>query len=174
MTTSPIPNARSHPLVFVLAGGLVAGTLDIVYACGFWALKSNVPARRILQSVAAGLLGEASFQGGWATAALGLALHFLIALSMSVAYYLVARRWPLLWQRPLLCGAGYGLLLYGIMNYIVVPLSAAGPGSKDPLWVGLSIAVHGLLIGVPCAIFARLAVRAKATFELAAAGRLRR
>jgi hypothetical protein len=144
-------------MVFVLAGGLVAGTLDIAYACLFWAIKSGVPAERILQSVAAGLLGPGSFQGGGTTAALGFALHYLIALSMSVVYYLVARRWPLLWQRPLLCGAAYGLLLYVIMNYIVLPLSAAGPGSKNPLWIALSIAVHALLIGVPIALFTRRA-----------------
>jgi hypothetical protein len=148
----------SNRWLFVLAGGLVAGTLDILYACIFWALKRGVPAQRILQSVAAGLLGDASFKGGAATAALGLALHFLIATSMSVAYYLVARRWPLLWQRPLPCGGAYGLLLYGIMNYVVVPLSAAGRGSKDPLWIGLSIAVHMLLIGIPIAWFTRRAV----------------
>jgi hypothetical protein len=144
-------------MTFVLAGGIVAGTLDIIYACAFWALKSNVPARRILQSVAAGLLGEASFKGGAGTAALGLGLHYFIALSMSLTYYLVALRQPLLWQRPWLCGAGYGLLLYAVMNYVVVPLSAAGPGSKDPLWIGLSVAVHVLLIGIPIALFARRA-----------------
>jgi hypothetical protein len=144
----------------VLAGGLVAGTLDIAYACVFWSIKAGVPAERILQSVAAGLLGEASFEGGGATATLGLALHYLIALSMSLVYYLAARHWPLLWRQPLLCGAGYGLLLYGIMNYVVVPLSAAaGPGSKDPLWVALTIAAHMLLVGVPIALFTQRARR---------------
>ena len=159
MTTSSIPTRPAHPLGFVLAGGLVAGTLDIVYACVFWGVKRAVPVQRILQSVAAGLLGQASFEGGGATAALGLALHFFIALSMSVTYYLVARRWLLLQQRPYLCGAGYGLLLYAIMNYVVLPLSAAGPGSKDQLWITLSIAVHVFLIGVPIAVFARRALR---------------
>jgi uncharacterized membrane protein YagU involved in acid resistance len=159
MTTSML-SRRSHPLVYVLAGGLVAGALDIGYACIFWALKADLPAQRIFQSVAAGLLGEASFEGGAATAVLGLGLHFLIALSMSVVYYLVARRWPLLWQRPLLCGAAYGLLLYVIMNYVVVPLSAAGPGSKNALWIGLSILVHVFLIGIPIALFARRAQQA--------------
>jgi len=145
------------PLTFVLAGGLVAGTLDITYACVFWALKRGVPAQRILQSVAAGLLGESSFTGGRATAVLGLGLHYFIALSMAVGYYVVARRWPLLNQRPVRYGAAYGLLLYGIMNYVVVPLSAAGRGSQDPLWIGLSIAVHMFLIGVPIALFVRRA-----------------
>jgi hypothetical protein len=143
----------------VVTGGVVAGTFDIVYACVFWAIKRGVVPQRILQRVASGLLGEASLTGGWATAALGLVCHYVIAISMAVTYYLVARRWPALWQRPLLYGAAYGLLLYGIMNYVVVPLSAAGPSSKDPLWIGMSIAVHALLIGIPCAVFARRAIR---------------
>lgn len=157
MNKSSMTTRRPQPWVLVLAGGIVAGTLDIVYACVFWGLKAGVPAQRILQSVAAGLLGKASFEGGGETAALGLALHYLIALSMSVAYYLVAARWPRLRERPLLCGAGYGLLLYGIMNYVVVPLSAAGSGSKDSLWIALSIAVHVVFIGIPIALSARLA-----------------
>jgi hypothetical protein len=157
MITASLPTRRAHPLTFVLVGGMVAGTLDIVYACVFWALKSNVPAQRILQSVAAGLLGDASFKGGAQTAVLGLGLQYLIAVSMSVVYYLVARRQPLLRQRPWLCGGVYGLLLYAVMNYVVVPLSAAASGPSDPLWIGLSIVVHVLLIGIPIALFARRA-----------------
>lgn len=157
----PIPSTRrSSPLTLVLAGGLVAGTLDIVYACVFWAVKAGLPVRRILQSVAAGLLGKASFEGGAATAALGLGLHYFIACSMAVTYYLVARRWPLLRERAVPCGIAYGLLLYGIMNFVVVPLSAAASrGPKDPLWVGLSVAVHMFLIGLPIALFVRAALR---------------
>lgn len=148
------------PWVQVLAGGLVAGTFDITYASTFWWLKRGVLPMRVFQSVAAGLLGDASFTGGWATALLGLALHYFIATSMAVTYYGFARRWPELWQRPLRYGPVYGVLLYGIMNYIVLPLSAARPGSKDPLWIVLSVAVHAFLIGTPCAIFARRAMLA--------------
>lgn len=154
------PARRPPGMALVLAGGLVAGTLDITYACVFWAIKAGVPVRRIFQSVAAGLLGKASFDGGTATAALGLGLHFFIACSMAVAYYLVARPWAALRERPLLYGALYGLLLYAIMNYVVVPLSAAGGGgAKDPLWIGLSVLVHMFLIGVPIAFFVRAALR---------------
>jgi hypothetical protein len=106
---------REGPWPSVLAGGVLAGTLDIVYACVFWALKADVPPSRILQSVAAGLLGEASFTGGAASAGLGLLLH------------------------------------YAVMNYIVVPLSAAPGGSRDPTWIALTVAVHACFIGVPIA-----------------------
>jgi len=146
--------------VYVLLGGLVAGTFDIAYACTFWYLKRGVLPTRVFQSVASGLLGDASFTGGWRTAALGLVLHYCIATSMAITYYLFARRWSELWRRPLLYGPLYGVLLYGIMNYIVVPLSAANPGSRNLVWVVLSIAVHAFLIGTPCAIFARCALLA--------------
>jgi hypothetical protein len=143
---------RSHPGFLVLVGGLVAGTNDIVYACVFWGWKAEISPVRVLQSVAAGLLGKASFEGGERTAALGLGLHFFIACSMSVAYYVAACRLPLLGRRPILCGAVYGLFLYGFMNFVVLPLSATSRGSSDPLWVGLSILVHIVLIGVPIAL----------------------
>lgn len=62
--------------------------------------------------------------------------------------------------------------LYGIMNYVVIPLSAVPQsGSKNPLWVGLSIVVHMFLIGVPIAVFSRRAIErvdiavARSTFE---------
>ncbi len=148
------------PSAYVLLGGLVAGSFDITYACTFWYLKRGVLPSRVFQSVAAGLLGDASFTGGWRTAALGLGLHYFLATSMAVTYYLFARHWSDLWEKPFVYGPMYGVLLYGIMNYIVVPLSAANPGSRNLLWVLLSIAVHALLIGTPCAIFARRAMLA--------------
>lgn len=145
------------PLLFVLAGGLAAGTLDIVFACTFWRLRSKVPALRVFQSVATGLLGRASFAGGARTVALGLALHYVIATTMCTAYYVAARHWSVLWQQPLVYGTGYGLLLYVVMNLVVVPLSAAPPPSRDPLWITLSILAHVLLVGIPIAIFAWMA-----------------
>jgi hypothetical protein len=45
------------------------------------------------------------------------------------------------------------------MNFVVVPLSAASGGSHDALWVALSLAVHLLFIGIPIALFSRLALQ---------------
>jgi uncharacterized membrane protein YagU involved in acid resistance len=143
-----------RPLALVLLGGLLAATLDIVYACVFWAIQAAVPPSRILQSVAAGVLGKSSFEGGAVTAALGFLLHYLIVLGMAFAYYVVARRWPPIRRRFLLAGAAYGLLLYAVMQYIVVPLSRAGAGPQDRLWITLSVAAHAVLVGIPIALFA--------------------
>lgn len=161
MTTSTSRGAT--PFIVVVAGALLAATLDITYACVFWAAKSSVAPSRILQSVAAGLLGSASFQNGAPAAALGFVLHYLMMFLMAFAYYVAARRWPLLQARALLCGGIYGLLLYGVMTYVVVPLSRASTGPNDTLWITLSIAVHVLLIGMPLALFARIALARGAT-----------
>ncbi len=85
----------------------------------------------------------------------------MLVLYRAFTYYFVARRWPALVRHPFPLGAAYGLLLYGIMNYVVVPLSAAGGGggAADPVWIGLSIAVHMFLVGVPIAYAARAALR---------------
>jgi uncharacterized membrane protein YagU involved in acid resistance len=133
--------------------------LDITYACVFWAIGAGVAPPRIFQSVAAGWLGrDAARAGGAATAALGLATHFFIAITVSAVYYVVARRMPVLRRRPWSMGALYGIAVYVVMNRVVVPLSAASKGSQDPLWVGLSIVVHMFFIGVPVAVFAREAL----------------
>ena len=158
-TEMNIPTSdRRRAALNVLLGGLVAVTFDITYACTFWAIKAGARPQRIFQSVAKGLLGPASYQGGVKTAALGLFLHYFIATTMSVVYYFAAREWPLLHKYPLRCGAVYGLGLWVVMNYVVLPLSAAGRGSQDGMWVVLSILVHMFLIGVPIAFFTQRAI----------------
>jgi uncharacterized membrane protein YagU involved in acid resistance len=166
-TAMSAPSQRTvSPSLAVVAGGLAAGLIDITYACTFWALKAGVRPSRIFQSVAAGLLGrQAAVAGGASTAALGLALHFFIALTVAVVYYTGARYAEALWRRPLAFGSLYGVAVFGVMHYVVVPLSAAGGGGIAPfdlLWDGLSIVVHAFGIGVPVALAARAALRDRA------------
>lgn len=159
MTTKTAAAAHS-PLVALLAGGALAGLLDIVFATSFWTLKGASPLVTP-QSIAAGLLGNQAFRGGISTALLGLLLHFGIALAMAMAYWLASRRLPLLVRRPLVCGALYGVLLYLIMNWVVLPLSAA-PQTPFALdwWFFGSIFSHCVLVGIPIALAARVAMRA--------------
>lgn len=155
------------PSLAVAAGGLAAGVIDMTYACTFWAIKAGVRPTRIFQSVAAGLLGrQAAVAGGASTAALGLALHFFIALTVAVVYYTGARYAEALWRRPWMFGSLYGVGVFGVMHYVVVPLSAARGGGVAPfdlLWDGLSIVVHAFGIGVPVALAARAALRGRAS-----------
>jgi hypothetical protein len=109
-----------------LIGGGVGGLLDALYATVLWGFILGDNPAGVWQSVAAGLLGKASYEGGNATALLGLALHFFITFVMALVYVRAARRLPILVQRPLAVGVAYGLVLYLVMNFVVVPLSAIG------------------------------------------------
>ncbi|QSX79801.1 hypothetical protein [Agrilutibacter solisilvae] len=150
----PLTSAPPRAWWPVLLAGVVVGTLDLVFVFTFWGVGWDVAPTRILHSIAAGIQGAAAHQGGTASAALGAACHYFIATCMAAAWWLASGRWALLRQRPLACGLAYGLLLYGFMTWVVVPLSNAPPGGRMPLaWTLSSIAMHAL-IGVICASLA--------------------
>lgn len=148
---------RSSAARAIFTGGLIAGAIDITYACVFSYIRRGFPPSRILQSVASGALGDAAFQGGMPTAALGLLLHFLIALIWAALYYFASRKVSVLARAPYLCGVVYGLLIFALMNYAVIPLSRA-PFGAPPSWspaFNFGILVHMLGIGLPIALSTR-------------------
>lgn len=158
ITANAATRRSGSPARAIVTGGLALGVADIIFAMTYWYLKAGVPPFRIFQSIAAGLLGRAAFAGGMASTALGALAHFGIATAMVAAYYLVARRYAALVQRPWRYGAAYGLVLYGVMTYIVLPLSAAPRSRPDLAWQLSSVVAH-VAWGLLCAAFARMARR---------------
>jgi hypothetical protein len=108
----------------ILWATLVAGTLDISSAI---LLNLGVGPRVVLQSVAGGWLGRATYQGGWPTALLGLASHFGIMLVIAAIY----------------------------MTLVVIPLSASTLSPPDTRHVIQGLIVHVLMVGLPMAWIAR-------------------
>lgn len=141
----------------ILYGTLAVGVLDIFDAIVFFGALRGVPPIAILHSIASGLLGRAAYQGRWRTAALGLGLHFLIAMAIVTTYVLASRRWRILTRRPWILGPLYGILVYAVVNSIVLPLSATVVGSKTWPIVVNGLLIHMLGVGLPSALFARAA-----------------
>ena len=146
--------SAGRPVRAIVAGGVAAGVLDILAAFVVYGLRGAVPLR-ILQSIASGLLGAAAFQGGVRTAARGLALHFMNATIISATYYLLSRRAPVLVRRPLACGALYGVVVYVVMNFVVVPLSAVATRPFAPGLAAIIVGVHVVCVGIPIALAVR-------------------
>ncbi|MEA2165054.1 MAG: hypothetical protein QOK37_3181 [Thermoanaerobaculia bacterium] len=151
---------RKSPIAILVPGAAVIGSLDIAYAIIFSAFRGFGPIR-VLQSVAAGLLGRSSFEGGLPTAILGLALHYSIATTILIVYWLASGYVPALTKHPILCGAIYGLGVYFFMNYIVIPLSHANRPRFFIVLFICNLIVHAFLIGVPAALFTRAARNAR-------------
>lgn len=146
---------KAHPLETILWGGSATAILDIANAMTFWAVYNGATPQVVLQSIAAGLMGRDAFSGGAPTAWLGAFLHLFIACGIAAVYYLSCRLWPMLLTRPLFNGVIYGVLVYLVMNYVVVPLSLASPVPFIPAWFLDSLLGHILLVGLPIAYIAR-------------------
>jgi len=146
----------------IVYGGLAIGILDITDAITFFGIRNHLTPIQVLQSVAGGLLGRDAFKGGLKTALLGLFLHFFIATTIATVYYFLSRILPLLIRHAVLAGLVYGLAVYVVMTYIVVPHSAYGPRANPiPLAVSLNGVIgHALLIGLPVALIAMRSAKA--------------
>ncbi|HWX64181.1 hypothetical protein [Bradyrhizobium sp.] len=135
----------------ILLGGLIAGTLDI----GAAALINGRNPLVILLVIASGLLGKASFQGGLPAALLGLVLQWLMSLVISAIFVLLSNRVPELKQHWSAAGLAYGVGIFVVMNYLVVPLSEIGRLPQFTVWTfgGNLLAMLGF--GLLIAFFAR-------------------
>ena len=120
--------------VWLVVSALVAGTCDICYATGFSYLRSGVAPSRVLDFVASGALGADAYTGGTATAAIGLAFHYLIALMFTAFFFAAARVQPALIRHPVISGMVYGLAIYMVMNFVVIPLSRIPGRCRPRLW----------------------------------------
>jgi hypothetical protein len=139
----------------ILWGGLSAGVLDFIGACVTNAARGITPLR-IAQSIASGVLGARAFQGGYRTAALGVALHFVIALGAATVFNLTALKWHWLLEHAYLSGALYGVCVFWFMQLVVLPLSAIA-FKQNFAWpvVAAGLLVHVLCVGLPIALVAR-------------------
>ena len=130
------------------------GVLDISSAF-ILAYPKGVGPTGVLQGVAAGLVGrESAIKGGLATAALGLAIHFFIAFVVSSVFYLASRKLIFLIRYAVISGLLYGVVVYGFMYWIVMPLAypVVHPSISRDL---TAVCVHMFLIGLPIALVVR-------------------
>jgi hypothetical protein len=158
----PSPGPRPQYLKAIALSCLIAGSLDISDALIFYGIRGVSPVR-ILQGIASGLLGRAAFTQGMRSAVLGLLLHYFIATTVATIYIFASRKLPLS-RHPFLYGSVYGIVVYIVMNYIVLPLSKIGLRPTPPL-IPLINGVAALIfcIGIPIALIARRYIPYKAS-----------
>ena len=153
---------RRNPALFaILVGGAIAGTLDLLYAIIYSWIRARVPAMVIMQSVVSGLIGKAAYEGGAATALLGVVCHYAMALIIASIFWLASRRLGFMTRHAVASGLGFGVCVYVVMNFVVVPLSAfPTPMTYTPVRVAINVVAHMILFGLPIALATRAASRA--------------
>jgi hypothetical protein len=165
MATSIVTTPRPRAWGTIAGGGLLAGFLDGADAIIYYHLAFGIPVQSIFHYIASGLIGvQASIHAGLAGVALGVILHFSIAIGAATIYYFAALKLPILVRRPILSGAIFGLGLYVFMYHVVIPLSAVPRNPHATFsWTTFvdEIFAHIVLVGVPIALMAQRSTRVK-------------
>ena len=164
METVEVPTV-GKPSAFdiIVLGGLAIGLLDFLDASIFFTQYFGIPLSRVWQGVAAGVLGrETATAGGWNTASLGIFLHFVVAFCIATVYFIGTRVTDFLVKHPVISGIVFGVIANFVMQYVVIPLSAAGGPTPAPFrWpVFLNGVIgHIFLVGLPVALIASWSAR---------------
>lgn len=147
-----------RPMIGDLSRGIftavaVSGTLDILSAFVFGGIKGVGPGK-ILRYVASGPFGDSMRDGGLTAAAVGLGVHYALMAIMVSLFFLIASRVDFVRRQWLLSGPLYGILIYLVMYWIVVP-TRFGTVPKTDLWsVGNALFSHIVCVGLPMAYIA--------------------
>ncbi|MDQ2879173.1 MAG: hypothetical protein M3R41_08885 [Pseudomonadota bacterium] len=142
----------------ILIGGTIAGVIDVFAA----SIINHIGPGIILQAIASGVAGKAAFAGGGATMVLGLVLQICMSILIAAIFMVAATKIDLL-RRPALWGALYGIGVYGVMTFVVVPLSQAHANYPATLAAALpdlvAMIVFGLIVAFTPGFLGRATLR---------------
>jgi hypothetical protein len=146
----------------ILYASALVGVLDITAACIQVYIGSGMMPIRLLQGVAGGLLGRGSLNGGFATAALGLLMHFTMALIVATIFYALSRRVFSLPKKLLgvvIVGLLYGAAVFAVNNFGTAPLLSwvrslylHTPVLFKPPMGWSQLVIHLFCVGLPIAL----------------------
>ena len=141
----------------IFLSGLIAGTLDILAAVIIYAVVlEKTTAIKILQSIASGVFKKEAYTGGPHMAWYGLGLHYLIAFIFAWFYFIIYPYLPFLKKNVILSGILYGIFVWIIMNFIVLPIVfPLLPEKHFDFPLLLSILILIVCIGLPIASITR-------------------
>lgn len=147
----------------IVLGGLILGTLRLIDTFLFAWLTAQTPPIVVAQFLASGALGVSAFAGGLATALLGVIIHYGVSIVISAVFILSASRLPVVRRNAILGGLLYSVVVYFVMNFIVLRLSAAPPLEYSLPILIYGIIMHALEIGLPLGIIVRRNANAPVT-----------
>ena len=141
-------------VIAVLLGGFISGAVDITYALTVHGFR-GIPPERILKYIASGIWGREALEGDTSMAVAGGLLHFAMTTMMAAGFVIASRILPIMLRYPLIVGPLYGLLMFGVMTHIVVPLSNANGGLPQGWLLVGELLSHTLGVGLPIALVTR-------------------
>lgn len=127
-------------ILVVIVSWVIAGTLDAL-AATFILGKGNWAG--VFKFVASAFYGKDAFTGGTTIAIQGLIMHYIIALSFTLFYFLAYPYLNFLHKNVALSSVIYGTFVFIVMTFCLVPLTRIGfrPFQLVPALVNLVILI---------------------------------
>ncbi|WP_302900793.1 hypothetical protein [Mucilaginibacter sp. BT774] len=139
--------------VIILQTCLLTGTLDALAAI---LISYKIPPAIIFKFIASGWFGRQAMSGGTYMIVFGLIFHYLIAAFFTVILFLLYPRVVKILKSRYLVGIVYGLAIWGIMNYVVLPMTNIPKSHGHLELISLLKGIVALIvcIGLPVALIA--------------------
>lgn len=146
-----------------VTGGLIIGALHLIVQVWIvYDLLLKAPFVGSLQYIMSALVGDSAFAGGISVAIMGLFVEFILTTVIAFVFVFLVYQVAFVRRNVIISSLAYGFVVFVIMNFVVVPLSAAPPLPAPPLWLLIEIALeHILLIGLPLGILLKVEFAAK-------------
>lgn len=144
--------APGQVLAAILGGGFMAATFDLFAAM----LIYHGTASGVAKAIARGWYGDAVKTMPPIVDAIGIASHYGILIVAAAVFVKASLRFPLLRRRAWIAGPLFGVCIYVVMHFVVLPLSAVH-AVNNPKGVQLieELCGHMFVIGLPIALWAR-------------------
>lgn len=134
----------------IIFGGPVVLILFLVHYFVLYRLLNDYPVISVMEDTAT------RFLGGAGTPALGFVIHLVIAWLIAAAFYLTVANLALLRSNLPLGGLLYGIVLFFVMTFVVLPPGTApSPDSTQPLFIVEGVLSTVIFIGMPLAMLSR-------------------
>ena len=142
---------RKQLLRWLLFTGFITGSIDALMAI---ITNSKVPPETIFKYIASGVFGKLAFAPGGEMVFYGVLFHYWIAFAWTVLFFVIYRQLIHLLRYRVLFVLLTGLVIWGIMNLAVVPLSQASPSPMHFVGAIKNIAILIFAFGLPVTLIA--------------------
>ncbi len=143
-------------LSLVLSTGLLVGLADgMAASLHFYFASGGKSPALVFQYIASGLVGPKAYSMGGSSVVMGIALHFVVALSVTAVFLIAYPYLRILDVNALVLGGIFGVAVWAVMQYGVLPLSQVQLRPFNLVNASIGILIHIFVIGVPLGWAAR-------------------
>jgi len=135
----------------IITAWLIVGTLDITAASIQFYIKTGRGPVPIFKYIAGAVFPGAS-KGGTEMVIAGLVFHYIIALLVTVFFFLVFSRIAIPIINRIFIGIIYGAFVWFLTTRVVVPLTLIGVRPSNPTNEIIAASILMVCIGIPLAL----------------------